>query len=790
MKRTHKPEKNRDKSFWRFAFAGLMSTSALSGVAAAQEESNEIIVTATKRAESIQDVPLSIQALGEQTLEEHNVSSFDDYVQILPSVSFQSFGPGQAQVFFRGVSSGGDGLHIGSSPTSSTYLDETPVTTIANTVDVHVYDVNRVEALSGPQGTLFGASALSGVLRIVTNQPDPTGVEGGIDVEANTYTDGAPGGGVEGFLNLPVSSNAALRVVGWYDREGGYIDNVPGTRTFGLGDVDPNTNLTVDNADLVADDFNETDTIGGRAALRVDLNENWTSTTMVTGQIQEAEGSFLYDPRVGDLQVRDFQPSYNNDEWGIIAETINGRIGNFDLVYSASYFDRRVESVVDYSYYSVVYDAFEGSYYTNFQSSPGVYLDPSQGASFIDDYSKQTHELRVTSPAEDRLRFTAGLFYQRQTDYDQADYTVAGLGAADQSIQLNYTAIPGLGDSVFARRLQRVDIDRAVFGEVSFDITPSLTLTGGLRVFQAENRLTGYSGFASDAADTTTCLPSDRDDRPCDNVFKTFEEEGETYKLSLAYDITDDIMLYGTYSTGYRPGGANRRADVPSYNSDTIDNYEIGWKSMLFDNTLRLNAAVFYQQWQDLQFGLSPPGFNGVTFIFNAGEAEIKGIETEFSWLLGNLTLSGSASYINAELTEDFCNFDSAGDPTDCAPAGTALPVQPPFKGTLTARYDFSLGAWDAYAQGTVMNQSGTRSFLLDVDYLTVGRTTAFTTLDLTAGIDFDENRNLEFFVNNVTDERGILSLNSACAASICGATARSYPTQPQQIGVRVSQRF
>lgn len=789
MKRAEKTEKNRDKSLWRLAFAGLMSTSALTGVAAAQEDSNEIIVTATKRAESIQDIPLSIQALGEQTLEEHNVSSFDDYVQILPSVSFQSFGPGQAQVFFRGVSSGGDGLHIGSGPTSSTYLDETPVTTIANTVDLHVYDVNRVEALSGPQGTLFGASSLSGVLRVITNQPDPTDVYGAIDVEANTYTDGEPGGSIEGFLNLPVASNAAIRLVGWYEQEGGYIDNTPGSRTYTLGDDDPTTNVTVDNANLVGDDINDVETIGGRAALRIDLSDNWTSTTSVVGQHQQVDGPFLFDPDVGDLEVHDFQPTSNMDQWGLIAETIQGRIANFDLVYSASYFDRRVESSVDYSYYSVVYDDFQGSNYTNFPDGSGGFLDPSQSASFIDDYSKQTHELRVTSPAEDRLRFTAGLFYQRQTDYDQANYSITGLGALDQSTMPNLTAIPGLGDAIFARRLQRIDVDKAIFGEVSFDITPSLTVTGGVRAFQAENSLTGFSGYASNAADPS-CVASPEGDRPCDNVFKNFEEEGETYKLSVSYDISDDIMVYSTYSTGYRPGGANRRADVPSYSSDTIDNYEIGWKSVLFDNTLRLNAAVFYQQWEDLQFGLSPPGFNGVTFIFNAGGAEIKGIETEFSWLLGNLTLSGSASYINAELTEDFCNFDSNGDPTDCAPSGTALPVQPAFKGTLTARYDFTLGSWDSYVQGTVLNQSGTRSFLLDVDYYTVGRTEAFTTLDLSAGIDFDESRNVEFFVNNVTDERGILSLNAACAASICGAYARAYPTQPQQIGVRVSQRF
>ncbi|MDX2277225.1 MAG: TonB-dependent receptor [Hyphomonadaceae bacterium] len=781
-------EKSREKTLWRVALAGLMSSTALSGVAAAQEE-NEIIVTATKRAESIQDIPLSIQALGATTLEEHGVSSFDDYAQLLPSVSYQSFGPGQAQVFFRGVSSGGDGLHIGSSPTSSTYLDDTPVTTIANTIDIQMYDINRVEALSGPQGTLFGASSLSGVLRIITNQPDPSGFAAGYEAEANVFTDGGAGGSFQGFVNLPVRSNIALRAVGWYDRDGGYIDNTPASRTFTLGDGDPSTNLTVDNSDLVGEDINEVETYGGRAAMRIDLNNHWTSTTTVLGQRQQVDGPFLFDPRVGDLEVHDFLPTSNKDEWAMISETIEGRIANFDMVYSASYFDRRVESAVDYSYYSVAYDSFDGSNYTYFPDGSGGYLDPTQNANFTDDYTKETHELRVNSPAELPVRVTAGLFYQRQTDYDQADYFIPGLASVPADPQSALSVIPGLGDDVFARRLEREDVDKAMFGEVSVDILPTLTLTGGVRFFQAENSLTGFSGFASAAADPLTCLPTSSSDRPCDNVFKSFEEDGETYKLSLSLDVTDDIMLYGTYANGYRPGGANRRAEIPPYTSDTIDNWEVGWKSTLFDNTLRFNGAVFYQIWSDLQFGLAPPDYQGVTFIFNAGGADITGIETDFSWVLGDLTLSGSASYINAELTEDFCNYDSSGLPTDCAPYGTQLPVQPPFKGTLTARYDFTVGSWDAWFQGTVLNQSGTRTFLLDSDYANVGRTEAFTTLDLSTGLEFD-NSTLEFFVNNVTDERGILSRNTSCATYLCGPVARSYPTQPQLMGVRFSQDF
>ena len=189
---------------WRYTFlTGLLaSASALPALAAtatsdaaapATSAVQEVIVTATKREENLQNVAVSVQALTPRVLEQHQVLQLDDYVKLLPSVSFQSYGPSQSQVFFRGISSGGDGLHIGSEPATGVYVDEMPLTTIGNGVDLHVYDIARVEALAGPQGTLFGASSLSGTLRIITNQPDPSHFSAAFDVEGNTFTDGGAG---------------------------------------------------------------------------------------------------------------------------------------------------------------------------------------------------------------------------------------------------------------------------------------------------------------------------------------------------------------------------------------------------------------------------------------------------------------------------------------------------------------------------------------------------------------------------------------------------------------------
>src|SRR5476651_2422876 len=229
----------RGSAGWRYAFVGglLASASALPVMAATATTDAaasspgtavaEVIVTATKREENLQNVPVSVEALTPAVLKQRQITSSDDYIKLLPSVSFQSFGPGQSQIYFRGIASGGDGLHSGSEPGTGVYVDETPLTTIANGVDLHIYDIARVEALSGPQGTLFGASSLSGTLRIITNQPNPAAFSAAVDAEANTYTDHGPGGLVEGYVNIPINDRVAIRLVGFDEHDGGYIDNIP-----------------------------------------------------------------------------------------------------------------------------------------------------------------------------------------------------------------------------------------------------------------------------------------------------------------------------------------------------------------------------------------------------------------------------------------------------------------------------------------------------------------------------------------------------------------------------------
>jgi outer membrane receptor protein involved in Fe transport len=335
----------------------LLATTALVGIprAHAQEKVaiETVVVTAEKREENLQKVPFSITALSTEKLAQLEVHSFNDYVKYLPSVTFNvgqpsgggNGAPGFATVTMRGVSSGNDGNHSGSLPTVGVYLDEQPITTIGGTLDIHVYDVARVEALAGPQGTLYGASSEAGTIRIITNKPDPTAFSAAFDVEGNAVDHGGLGGTVEGYVNIPLSDHAAIRLVAWDEHDAGFIDNVHGTRFFKTSGV------TMDNSALVRKDINTVDKYGARAALKIDLDENWTVTAALMGQNEDSNGVFAFDPSVGDLKVQHFFPEFVHDYWYQAALTVEGKIGNLDLVYSGTHMQRWINEASDYTDY-------------------------------------------------------------------------------------------------------------------------------------------------------------------------------------------------------------------------------------------------------------------------------------------------------------------------------------------------------------------------------------------------------------------------------------------------------
>jgi iron complex outermembrane recepter protein len=779
----------------------LFITTALTTVptAAAQEAQNdEIIVTATKRSESIQDVPMSIQAIGTERLEELNVSNFEDYALQLPSVTFQQLGPGFARTFMRGVASGDNGNHSGPLPSVGIYLDEQPVSTITGALDVHVYDIARVEALAGPQGTLYGASSLAGTVRIITNQPDPTEVAGGYSFEGNSIDGGETGYVAEGFINIPIAPNAAIRLVAWNEHQGGYIDNVQGTRTYPTCDAGPNNGTcTIDNAAIAQDDYNPVDTIGLRAALRIDLNESWTVTPSIMGQETRTEGVFGFDPDVGDLAVTHFLPEDSEDTWHQAALTVNGQISNFDVTYAGAFMARAIDAQLDYSDYSFFYDTLAGYY---IYDETGVqYTDPSQAIRARDRFTKESHELRIASPGDNRLRFIGGLFYQRQTHDIEQRYVIANM--------FDDWEVPGWDDTIWLTQQDRIDRDWAAFGQFSFDFTDRLTGTVGLRAFRSNNTLVGFFGYGAGFSGSTgeaACFdPTPYEGAPCINLDRGIEEEGTTHSVNLTYDVSDDIMVYGTWSTGFRPGGVNRRIfQTPFYSSDTLTNYELGIKSDWADGRLRFNAAAFHQEWDDFQFSFL--GQNGLTEVRNAGTATITGIETDITWQpIDQLTLTAAGMFIESEIQQNYCSLIPVPPPdpwvqtTDCpslvsdllAPEGTQLPVTPDMKLNFTARYEFPLMGADSYAQAVVVHQSGATQDLRTFESGIIGSLPAYTSVDLSFGLSFDLF-DLDFFLRNATDERGELFRYTECQIAICGATAYTVPIRPRTFAVRVSRTF
>ncbi|MGQ0430121.1 MAG: TonB-dependent receptor plug domain-containing protein, partial [Gammaproteobacteria bacterium] len=441
----------------------------------------EVVVTAQKRSESLQSVPISIDALGERKLEELNVQNFKDYVQFLPSVTMApSIGAGSGfnAVYMRGIATGGDGQATTSQPSVGMYLDEQPITTIQGNLDVHLYDVARVEALAGPQGTLYGASSQSGTIRIITNKPDPAGFAAGYALEGNLVDGDDAGYVAEGFVNVPVGGNAALRVVGWAVHDAGWVDNKLASRTYLIDQEDPTDDFTTTNTSFVEDNYNTVDTIGARAALRVDLNDDWAVTPQLMYQKSEQEGSWGDDLRnvlaSGDYAVAHFRDEFTDDEWWQAGLTIEGKIGNFDVVYAGNYLSRDVEGAFDYSDYSFWYDNlyYTGYFARLFVDNAGNQLNPDAAFMNFDYYTKQSHEVRISTPQDNRVRGLLGLFYQKQEhDFYQPFGLIEGLADIRE---MNGTTPGGPGrfaNYVYLNSFDRVDTDQAIFASVAFDVT-------------------------------------------------------------------------------------------------------------------------------------------------------------------------------------------------------------------------------------------------------------------------------------------------------------------------------
>ncbi len=690
-------------------------------------------------------------ALTSQAIEQLGIQSFTDYVLQIPNISFKSFGaPGGATIYMRGASDGGDANPSGSTPSVGLYLDEQPVTAIGANLDIHIYDIERIEALGGPQGTLFGASSQAGTVRIITNKPSTDGFEAGFDLGGYGTSGGDASYSVEGFANIPLGERAALRVVAWYLKEGGWIDNVAGTRTYQLeGGYGYNPNnfgrtRTINNDHLIGNDINELDKAGLRALLRVNLSDNWTGTIGVITQKTDSDGLWEYDPTIpGKSSIQRYNPDFQDDKFTQASLTIEGNFNNAQLVYAGAYLDRDVDYQTDYSAYGE--DAYFVPYYACDYSATGPDLETQTNTDCTsleefynedNSYKRSSHELRLISTGDSRFQYTVGLYYEDA----EHDYFLKWI----QPEMSPTLVVPGSVPNLFFRTDQvRKDKQKAAFGEVTFDFTDSFSGTFGMRYFDETHKVTGVVGWGPGVF-----CPGTPDCRDTNADSKTSTDD-TVFKANLTWRVNDDAMVYVTWSEGYRPGGLNRDPGLPSQEwvPDFLTNYEFGWKTTWNNGRMRWNGAAYLMDWDDIQytvynFFLSACCGN----VYNLSTAKVKGFETDISILASeSLTLSAALAYNDGETTDDFVLPNGLLS----VPDGTELPNVPEFKGNIFARYEFSISDMPAYAQ---LVWSYTGSSYSEIVPSTRFKQSSYSIANFRTGINRD-NWGVDLFVNNLTDE-------------------------------------
>lgn len=792
------------------------------------EESKEIermVVTATKTEEvDLQTAPITVQAVDQKALSEMNIGNFDDLRNNVPSLNAASRGPGQQTIYIRGMAvepitvllSGAQGTQ----PNVALYLDEQPVTAPGRNLDVYATDLRRIEVLPGPQGTLFGASSQAGTIRYITNKPVLNEFDASFTGMGSFTKDGEFNSSGEGYFNLPMGDRTAARVTFYNVSMGGYIDNVLGEFTVDPGvNPDSTVNLpedttyeTVNNVDLVEENFNDSYYKGIRVGLLHEFNPDWNVLVQNTYQDLGTDGVFDYDPDVGDLEVTRFFPDELNDEFNQATWTLNGRLGMLDLVYTGGYLTREVNQSVDYTgynnagafieYYTCTYD--NPDYIVNYDIDPRFItdtrecLDPTKGVKILQEHTRNTHEFRLSTPAENRWRFVGGVFYDDLRIDTQDDFlylATPDLGFAPNApisgaFQVNPETRPS--GVAFFNDVRRTEEQIAAFGEFSYEIIPdTLRILGGLRVYDIESDFTGSSNFAAGIFSGSVDTDAGRDyDVDGGHTPDPLKQDDIITKLNVSYTPTDNLMFYFTRSEGFRPGGWNRGGGIPSanpdfptvsatYDTDDVTNWEIGWKTLLFGNSLRLNGSAYFIEWENMQVSrFDPQNVSILTFIENSADSEIRGVEADFAWrATPNFTLSGAISYNDTELT------DVDAQVIELAPVGSQLPLVPELQASLRARYEQSLD-WEFVDYGFVQlsgkfAESSFSSLVAEERREQAG----YGILNASAGVSRG-SWSAQLFVENLTDKRAELYINTQ------DDIERITTNRPLTAGIKLTYRF
>ena len=828
----------------------LLNTSIYTGVLNGQDTVEEIVVTARKKSESLQDVPLSVSALRESDLEEKGVNVFEDYLLQLPGVTAGGSGPGQSTIYIRGLASTTPNLTTagvaGLAPNVSFYLDEQPLAQPGRNLDVYAADMARIEVLSGPQGTLFGASSQAGVVRMITNKPVMGESLSSIEVESRFTSGGDEGSKLEYMTNVPLGERSALRFVAYRDRRGGYIDQVAGTlnasqsaRFRAAGTVRANglpvsssrggfqagadlSGVTLTNAVAIEkENANPVTYEGFRASVAHEINDNWNALATVAKQTIDADGVFFVDPTLDDLEIQRYTDDTIEDEFENMSLTLEGSVGDLEVVYAGAYTDRVTDQNIDYTDYLFVgqyLPYYICDYYVTYTSyAPGNVPTGTCGAPnlLVDSTTNtevQTHELRISGPINDTMSFTAGAFLSdlELTELNLFNYPgsvgndityAANYALTDTSVtgSINnaspgwFSAGPYSEPVIFFNDIKRTDKQQGFFGEISMDVSETSELTVGARWYDIEVDFEGsanssfYNGFgAPDTQQFGSNLSAQYAPGNANGYPDKAKSDGVIGKVTYSWNPSEDLMYYVTWSEGFRPGLLNRPVGAsnsdgsyvvkPEVKSDEVTNLEFGWKTVLRDGKLRFNGSAFMVDVSGLQSTIFDPSIVNLFFSDNAADAEITGLEGDFVYYtnVNGLVVSGAFSMLDTEITKSLV-------PTSDVVVGSDLAFAPGSQANLTARKEWGMSSGNTGHWQLQMARSEKSFSDIMAPNKAIQRSHHF--VNMRYGMSNDE-WTAELYIDNVTDKRAEISNTFVFDRS------RLSVIKPRTLGLRYKKSF
>lgn len=705
------------------------------GDAANLQALSPVVVTARKRAEVAQGVPTPLTAISNAALRDMGADSFSDFARTVPSLAFIDAGPGIKKVLMRGVS---DGASVSSNvqATVAQYIDDIPVSEGAQQPDLKLFDINRVEVLRGPQGTLYGAGSMGGAIRVVTNKADPNHFSALLDGTVSGTNKGGVNYAADGMVNIPLVSDVlALRAVGYYRNFDGFIDD----------------RVTHKN------NVNTEETSGGRLSLRFAPTDKLEVTLNAMAQRMVLGGRPVYSENLGDLISVAPVSQFQKDTFFIFNGTVNYDLNWARLTSSTSYYRARR----DYQYddtegATISTEAYLGPYTPN----PDVAYTPG-----VNKDSTFSQEIRLASPGKGPLDWLVGFYYERQT-----------FKAVDDIIEpavfpyFDPTNYFGIYPSVFHENVYKESEQYAGFGELTYHLNSAWAATVGWRVFgNSYSRVQTLSGVANGISDGHLS----------DYSNTSTHSTGNTPKFQLTYKPTSDVLIYGGAAKGYRAGGVNPAVPfsipgvtVPvAFQSDSLWNYELGAKTSWLDNRLIVNGAIYYIDWDNIQS--AQVRADGFAYVANAGKAHSEGVELEAHAVpVRGLEIGGSFSYTDAVLDR--------AQPSLGATKGEALPGVPHLLYSYYGQYTRPLYKdLDGYARLDVQYVGKSQLTFLNTPTQAIGD---YATVNLRVGIS-QGGWDLKVFADNLLDKRARLTAQHLLTELVT-------VNRPRTVGVTLSKRF